>query len=58
MYESGLSKTARTLFLIMAVLLGIAFIMTSGCACHCANASDFASATVIETQAGHQHSFF
>ncbi len=38
MYESGLSTGARVLFLILAILLGIIFIMTSGCSC--ANADE------------------
>lgn len=56
MYESGLSTPARIIFLIMAVLLGIVFIMISGC--RSANASDLNSKVVIETVSGTPHAFF
>ena len=52
MYESGLSKTARLLLVVLATLLGLLFIMSSGCSC--ANAQQ----VVIKTAAGEQHSFF
>ena len=31
MYESGLSKKAKILFLVMVILLGLLFIRLSGC---------------------------
>ena len=52
MYESGLSKTARVLLIILAVLLGYLFIISG---CSMANASQ---EVVIETASGEQHHFF
>ena len=53
MYESGLSTFARILFLIMAVLLGIVF-MVSGCSL--AEAAE--QEVFIETADGALHHFF
>jgi len=52
MYESGLSKTARILLIILACLLGYLFIVSG---CSMANASQ---EIVIENNNGEQHSFF
>ena len=52
MYESGLSKTARVLLIILAALLGYLFIISG---CSMANASQ---EVVIETASGEQHHFF
>lgn len=52
MYESGLSRTARILLIILACLLGYLFIVSG---CSMANA---AQEIVIETKNGEQHSFF
>ena len=54
MYESGVSKVARVLVVLLAILLGIIFIMTSGCSC--ANATE--QEVVIETSGGVQYYFF
>ena len=53
MYESGVSKTARVLVIIMAILLGLLFIVSG---CTPANAAE--QEIVIETVAGGQHHFF
>ncbi|MBP5534870.1 MAG: hypothetical protein J6Y03_05140 [Alphaproteobacteria bacterium] len=53
MYESGLSKFARILFLIMAVSLGIIFILSG---CSLAEAAE--QEVSIETTDGTQHHFF
>ena len=52
MYESGLSRTARILLIVLACLLGYLFIVSG---CSMANA---AQEVVIETENGGQHSFF
>ena len=52
MYESGVSKTARIILIILACLLGYLFIVSG---CSMANASQ---EIVIETSNGEQHSFF
>ena len=53
MYESGLSKFARILFLIMAVSLGIIFILSG---CSLAEAAE--QEVFVETTDGTQHHFF
>ena len=52
MYESGLSKTARILLIILACLLGYLFIVSG---CSMANA---AQEIQIENKAGENHVFF
>ena len=52
MYESGLSRTARILLVILAALLGYIF-MISGCSM--ANAEQN---VVIENSKGQSHHFF
>ena len=56
MYDSGLSKTARVLLLILAILLGLVFIL-SGCSFAEAAEAD-TQEIVIETANGNQHHFF
>lgn len=56
MYESGLSKTARVIVLILGVLLGLALIL-SGCSFAEAAEVD-RQEIVIETSDGTQHHFF
>lgn len=53
MYESGVSKTARVLVVIMAILLGLLFIISG---CTPANAAE--QEVVVETSTGSQHHFF
>ena len=55
MYESGVSKVARILVVLLAILLGIIFIMTSGCSC--ANAAE-QQEVIIESLSGAEHLFF
>ena len=52
MYESGLSRTARILLIILATLLGYLFIISG---CSMANA---AQEVVIENKQGQAHHFF
>ena len=52
MYDSGLSKTARFLLIVLAVLLGYLFIVSG---CSMANASQ---EVVVNTNDGEQHHFF
>lgn len=53
MYESGVSKTARVLVVIMAILLGLLFIISG-----CAPADAAEQEVVVETSTGSQHHFF
>ena len=56
MYESGLSKTARVIVLILGVLLGLALILSG---CSFANAAEAdGQEIIIETAEGAQHHFF
>ena len=54
MYDSGVSKIARIILVLLGVGLGVLFIFASGCACHTADAAELE----ITTQAGLTHAFF
>ncbi|MBO5998049.1 MAG: hypothetical protein J6P93_05950 [Alphaproteobacteria bacterium] len=58
MYESGVSKTARVLVVILTILLGFIFIKASGCSNANATAEMIRHEVVVETAAGEQHHFF
>ena len=53
MYDSGVSVVARIILVVLVVLLGILFILSSS-GCNCAHAEELQ----ITTQNGLTHSFF